>query len=70
MAEIRLGYVVMMVDLGIKATLGCYQTGLIPSCEKGFAYSQSGSPPSGMLTSPGAGDKFCILDGSGNLRGF
>lgn len=70
MAEIRLGYVVVMVNLGIKARLGRYQTGLVPSCEKGFACSRSGSPPSGMLTSPGAGDKFCILDGSGNLRGF
>lgn len=69
-AEICLGYIVMMVDLGIKARLGCYQTGLVPSCKKRFAYSRSGSPPSGMLMSPGAGDKFCILHGSGNLRGF
>lgn len=70
MAEICLGYIVMMVDLGIKASLGRYQTRMVPSCKKGFAYLLSGSPPSGMLSSPETGDTFCILDGSGSLRGF
>lgn len=58
----------MLVDLGSKASLTCYQTGTIPSCKKGFAYSLSGSCPCVMIRGPGTRDKYCILDGSGSSK--
>lgn len=58
----------MLVDLGSKARLTCYQTETIPSCKKGLAYSLSGSCLCGMIRGPGTRGKYCILDGSGSSK--